>query len=262
MQNRIIGSNSINRSFRPEIGNQSGCSSSKGRSHNGLGLQISCSLHCCQSHSAGHSALTTHIAVMGIILIIQVRLCGLCNLHHHLQCFQRIFTSCSLTGKHNSICTVVNSIGNVCHLCSCRTWIANHGIQHLGSSNNRNIVLIALADDHFLDIRNLTRRNLHTKITSGNHNTICSLDDLINIFNAFGILDFGNDSNIMSAIFIQKLTDFFNRFCITDKRSCNIVKLLCNSKQNIIFILLCNSRKLHIHIRNIDSFALSKLAAV
>ena len=66
MQNRIIGSDSINRSFRSEIGNQSGCSSSKGRSHNGLGLQISCSLHCCQSHSAGHSALTTHIAVMGI----------------------------------------------------------------------------------------------------------------------------------------------------------------------------------------------------
>ena len=134
-------------------------------------------------------------------IIVQMFLCRLYNLNHHLECFQRVFPLCCLSGKHNCICSVVYRIGNIRHFCSCRTRITHHRIQHLCCSNNSLKVVITFLDDHFLEMWHFLCRDLYTKISTCHHDTISRTDNLINILNTFCVLYLCNDWNIRSAEF-------------------------------------------------------------
>ena len=200
--------------------------------------------------------------MVNIFFIVHILLCILSNLIHHLQGFNGIFACRSLSGKHNCICTVINSICHICYFCSCRTWITDHRIQHLCSCDNRHITLIAFFYDHLLDVRYFLSRDLYAQISSGYHDTVRSFNDFINIFHTFSILNFGNDRNMLCVIFLKNFTDFFNAFGAPDKRGCDKVNVLLDTEQNIVNILFRNSRKFHFYIRHIYTFPLSKLSAV
>ena len=111
-------------------------------------------------------------------------------------------------------------------------------------------------------MRNAVCRNLYTKISSGNHNSVCLFDDLINIFNTFCILNLCNNSNLLSAILIQKCSNLTDDICGTDKRGRNKIKSLLNSKQNVLSVFLCNTRKLYFYIRHIHAFSFAKFSSV
>ena len=143
-----------------------------------------------------------------ILLIINGCLRTLCDLRHHLNSLYRIFTCRTFAGQHDSTCTIVDCICNVCCLRTCRARVLNHGIEHLCRRDNLLARHIYLIDDHLLDDRNFLTRNLHTHISTGNHDSIRYIDDIIDMIHALRILDFGNDVNIISAVGIQQLTDF------------------------------------------------------
>ena len=191
-----------------------------------------------------------------------MRLCHLCNLCHHLKGINRIFTSCCLTGKHDRIGSIVDRIGNVRYLRTCRTRITDHGIQHLCCCDNRCIMFIAFTDDLFLDVRHLACRNLHAKISSGNHDTIRCFNDGINVLNTFCILNLRNNTDVLSTVIIQKFTDLTDHLCGTDERCRNEIKFLLDTKKDIVLILLCDTRKIYFYVRNIYAFFLSQLTTV
>ena len=111
-------------------------------------------------------------------------------------------------------------------------------------------------------MRHFMSGNLHTQVTSGYHDAVSRLNDLVNIFYTFCVLYFGNDINTVPAMFMKQFFDFFNCITMAHKGCSNKVNSLFNTEKNIFFILFRNCRKLHVNIRDIDSFSLSQFSAV
>ena len=123
------------------------------------------------------------------------------DLHHHLECLYRVFTLCCLPGKHDSIGSVIYRICHVGYLCTCRTRIPDHGIEHLCRRDNRFEVIITFLDNLFLNIWNFLCRNFHTHITSCHHDAVRTPDNFINIADSLRIFDLGNDRNVRCITF-------------------------------------------------------------
>ena len=183
-------------------------------------------------------------------------------MNHHLKRFQRIFPLRRLSWQHYRICSVIYSIGNICNFRSCRTRITHHRVQHLGCRNNCFKVHITFLNNHFLKIRNFFCRNFYSKISSRNHNPVCSTDNFINIFNSFCILYFCNNRNIWRTEFFKVCFYFKYTFCISHKRCSDKINSLLYSKTDIILIFFCDCRKSNRYIRHIYSLSLTEFSSV
>jgi hypothetical protein len=71
--------------------------------------------------------------------------------------------------------------------------MGSHRIEHLGRGDDGFAVLAAEADDLALNKRNLLRRDLIAQIAAGDHDAIGGLDDLFDLFDAFRVLDLGEN---------------------------------------------------------------------
>ena len=60
------------------------------------------------------------------------------------------------------------------------------------------------------------QRNFHAHVSSCDHDSVCRLDDRINIVHALLILNLGNNVDFISAVIIEELShlvDVFSRPC-------------------------------------------------
>ena len=194
--------------------------------------------------------------------IIQMLLRILHDMHHHAQRFHRILTLSRLTRKHYGIRPVIDRIRHIRHLGPGRTGIAHHGIQHLGCSDNRLVILITLLDNQLLQIRNLLCRNLHAQISPGNHDSIRTADNLINVLNPFRILNLCDNRDIRRLTFFEESPDFKDALRIAHKRRSDKINLLLRAKTDVLPVLLRNRREPHWDIGYIHPFPLAKLASI
>ena len=134
------------------------------------------------------------------LLVIYILLRSACDAHHRLESLYRELPGSCLTGKHDRTCAVINRIGNIRGLRSGRTRILHHGIKHLCCNDNLLACLVYLIDDHFLYDRYFLLWKLHTHVASGDHDRIGFTNDLIDIGNALGILNLGDNIDIGAAI--------------------------------------------------------------
>ena len=128
--------------------------------------------------------------------IVDILFCALCDTNHGLNSFQRVIAVCCLTGKHDTGCAIVDSVCNVGCLCTGRTGMLHHGIQHLCSSDNVLTSCSCQLDDSLLDDRNLFHRDLNTHIATGYHDTVGNFDDLFQVLNTLQALDLGDDLDL------------------------------------------------------------------
>ena len=160
--------------------------------------------------------LLVNLSILHRINVIERRLVLLsllCNARHGLNSLYRILTAGSFARKHQGICTVEDSVGNICNLGTCRTRILNHGVEHLCSYDYRLLSLHALGDDAALDTRDSLDRHLNTQITTGNHDTIAGFDDLIDVIYTLLVLNLGDDldvavmsiENILYSLYISSI---------------------------------------------------------
>ena len=61
-------------------------------------------------------------------------------------------------------------------------------------------MLVALGNDPFLNVGNLVSRDLYSEVASGHHNAVGLLQDRIDVFHTFRILDLGNDLHVLAAV--------------------------------------------------------------
>src|SRR5699024_11429788 len=111
---------------------------------------------------------------------------------------------------------------------------------------------ISPADDFLLNMGNLPGRNLHSQVASGHHDPVGLLDDPVDIVYAFLTLYLGDDINMIPAVCLKQLTDFFDSLCVSHKRSRDKIHALLDSKQNILHILLRDIGKADAGIRYVD----------
>ena len=109
---------------------------------------------------------------------------------------------------------------------------------------------------------NLTGGDFHTQISSGHHDPVCCLDDLINVLHAFSIFYLGDDPDIGCIVFRKDLADLPDHLGIADERGRDKIKLLVDTKYDVFFILLGNTRKLQLNIGDIHTFSLAQFPSV
>ena len=126
--------------------------------------------------------------------LVLFRLFG--NACHSLNSLYRILTAGCFARKHQGVCTVEDSVGNICNLGTCRTRILDHGVEHLCSHDYRFLSLHALGDDAALDTRDSLDRHLNTQVTTGNHNAIAGFDDLIDVIYTLLVLDLRDNLDV------------------------------------------------------------------
>ncbi|MNJ47151.1 hypothetical protein D3C77_422990 [compost metagenome] len=80
---------------------------------------------------------------------------------------------------------------------------------------------IAFIDHFFLHRRDIFDRNLHTQISPGHHNTVRSLDNVVEFPNAFIVLNFRNNLHMPGTPLLQKPPDFANVIPLAYKRYCD-----------------------------------------
>ena len=110
-------------------------------------------------------------------------------------------------------------------------------------------------------MRNFLCRNLHAHIAASYHDAVARLNDGINIFNSFFILDF-RDNLHGRTFFIQNLPDLADRIGIADKRSRHKIKACIHAETNVFLIFIGQCRKLDTYPRYIDTLLLAQLAAI
>ena len=147
---------------------------------------------------------------MNIFFIVYILLCIFCNLIHHLQRFNRIFSCRRLAGQHDRACPLIDRIGHIRRLCAGRPRVLHHGVQHLRGCDHLLARIVHLCDDLLLDHRHLFQRDLHSHIAAGDHDPVRRLDNAVNIVDALLVLYLRDDIDLLTAILAQELPDLFH----------------------------------------------------
>ena len=70
---------------------------------------------------------------------------------------KRVVSLCCLSGEHDAVGAIKDSVGHVRGLGSCRARLLHHRLEHLGGANHALTGLVALGND--LDVNRKTDSN-------------------------------------------------------------------------------------------------------
>ena len=110
-------------------------------------------------------------------------------------------------------------------------------------------------------MRNLLCRDFHAHVAAGHHDSVAFLQNGIQIFNSFCVLNF-SDNQHSGSVLLQNLLNFTDRPCIAHKGSRNVIKACLDSKQNILFILVRQSRQINFYVWYVNALFFTQLSAV
>ena len=113
--------------------------------------------------------------------IVKGWFCLYTNSSHYLHSNFWIGPSCTLTTKHHTVSAIKDSICYVSGFSASWPGRLDHGFKHLSSSDHRLAHKITLIYHHFLCQEDFLNWNLHSKITTSNHEWVSLTQDLIKI---------------------------------------------------------------------------------
>mmetsp|Transcript_36539 Transcript_36539/g.61553 ORF Transcript_36539/g.61553 Transcript_36539/m.61553 type:complete len:259 (+) Transcript_36539:67-843(+) len=156
------------RLHRPVLGDVSRCVAIGREHHNHRRFYLGCG-----EHSAGGEGLDgAHGRGVASQRLVQQRLAQrvvvdallrlLADAGHHLHRVHRVGPGCGLPGEHHAVRAVQDGVGHVRRLRARRPGGCDHGVQHLGGSDDGLSHHIAFPNHHLLDPEDLRQRNLHT----------------------------------------------------------------------------------------------------
>jgi hypothetical protein len=134
-------------------------------------------------------------------------------------------------------------------------------LEHLGSNNNRLPNLVALGDHHLLSKENLTCGDLDTEITTGHHDTVGLVQDLIKVFDTLLVLNLDDDLNV-GTLRAKYVTDILDILSTTDERGEDHVDAVLNTEAKIGLVLLRQSRKIDRGVGKVDTLVRGEGAVV
>lgn len=174
------------------------------------------------------------------------------GLMHHTNSLARVGTLGGLTGQHDTVRTVQDGVGNIGHLSPSGTGVVCHGLEHLSGTDDRLTLDVTLGDHHLLSDKDLGGGNLDAQVTTGNHDTVSLLEDLVKVVDTLLILNLGNDLDL-PALFAQDFTNVPNVASATDKRSKDHVDVVLDTELQVVPVLLGQSREVNVGLGQVDT---------
>ena len=221
------------------LGDEAGHVSGVGEHDNEVDVEIEGSVH-----GGGGEGLSgadwswgEHLDVIEGSLVVDASL-GFCGaLAHDGDGVDWVVTSSGLTREHDAISSIENSVGNIGSLGTGWARSLAHGFEHLRSSDDWLGCDVSLLDHPLLGDEDLLGWDLHTKITSGDHDTVGGSEDLIVVVESLLVLDLGDNLNV-SASWSENISDGLNILSLSDERGCDHVDALLDSEVNKVDLVL------------------------
>lgn len=188
-------------------------------------------------------------------------LCNQASLVHHGDGLLWIVTLGGFTGQHDTVSTVQDGVTNIADFSTSWTWVVGHGLEHLCGANDGLASDVALGDHHLLSDEDLGRWNFDTKISTGDHDTISLLEDLVEVVHTLLVLNLGNDLDVL-AILAENLADGGDVASTTDERSEDHVDSIFDTESQIVLVLLGESWQIDVGLGQVDTLTGGNLAVV
>lgn len=115
-----------------------------------------------------------------------------------------------------------------------------HGLQHLGGADGRLSGQRALGDHHLLGHKDLTGGDLDTQVTTGDHDTVSLLQDLVKVDDTLLVLDLDDDLDL-GTVGSEDLPDIDDVLGSSDERGKDHVDVVLDSELEILLVLLGKS---------------------
>jgi hypothetical protein len=201
------------------------------------------------------------------------------GLSHHGDGLDGVVALGGLSGKHDTIGTVEDGIGNVGNLSTGRSGVVltwgktrtvlvmdpsssihallgthSHRLQHLGGTDRRLAGDGALGDHHLLSHEDLGGRDLDTKITSSNHDTVSLPQDLVKVDDTLLVLNL-DDNLDPGAIWTENLSNLLDVVGGSDERSKDHVNTVLDTESKILLVLFRECGKIHSGLGEVDTLA-------
>ena len=227
-----------------------------GQDHDGTGIEFQTGAD--GSHGDGlDSGGGTRSKVAQLVEHLEVRdgdLSQQTGLVHHLDGLAGVRTLGGLTRQHDTIGTIQNGVGDIRHLSTSGTRVVRHGLEHLSGTDDGLTLDVTLGDHHLLGDEDLGGRDLDTKITTGNHDTVGLLKDLVEVVDTLLVLDLGNDLDLLSFL-TEDLTDVADVATTTDEGREDHVDVVLDTESEIGDILLGQSGKVDVGAGKVHTLA-------
>jgi hypothetical protein len=180
---------------------------------------------------------------------------------HHSHGLDRVVTLGSLTRQHDAVSSIENGVANVADFGTGGAGVVGHGLQHLGGTDGGLACNVALCDHHLLGDEDLAGRDLDTKVTTGNHDTVGLPEDLVKVVQTLLVLDLGNDLDVL-AILAEDLTDGRDIATMANEGGEDHVDAVLDTKAEIGLVLLGERGKIDVGLGKVDTLLGRNLAVV
>ena len=245
------------------LGEQTGGLAGGGQNDNGTGVQLQRGADGGHGHGlAGLGRARSQVAQLIEDLVVGDGDLGQqTGLVHHLDGLTGVVTLGGLTGQHDTVGTVENGVGNIGDLSTGGAGVICHGLEHLSGTDDGLALDVALGDHHLLGHEDLGGGDLDTEVTTGDHDTVGLLEDLVEVVDTLLVLDLGNDLDL-TAVLAENITDALDIAAATDERSEDHVDLVLNTEAQIGNILLGQSGEVYVGTGQVDTLAGGDVAVV
>lgn len=167
----------------------------------------------------------------------------------------------SLARQHNAVGTVSDGVSNVTDLGTSGTRVLDHGLEHLGSTDDRLAGQVAHGNKLLLGSEDLGGRDLNTEITTGNHDTVRLSKNLGEVVETLAVLNLGDDLNVL-ALLTKDLADVLDVLGTADEGGKNHVNIVLDTKLKVGLVLLGESGQIDIGVRQVDTLLGGDIAVV
>ena len=195
------------------------------------------------------------------ILVLEGFLDAASDAVHRGNSLDRVIAGSRLAGEHDGIRTIEDGVADIGDLSARRARVALHGVEHLRSDDDRLASLVALADDLFLDQRNVLGRNLNAEVTASDHDAVGDFENRIEVLDAFEVLDLRHDLHV-AIVLLDELADGQDVLRTLDKGSSDEIEVLLAAEDDVLRILLRDRRQAEGYARSSDALLRAHLAAV
>ena len=120
---------------------------------------------------------------------------------------------------------------------------------------------VALGNHHLLCEEDLRGRNLDTKVTTGDHDTVCLPQDLVKVGDTLFVLDFDDDLDV-GTVWAEDVTDIANILGATDEGREDHVAAVLDTEAEVGLVLLRESGAVDVGLREVDTLARGKSTVV
>ena len=116
--------------------------------------------------------------------------------------------------------------------------MVHHAVQHLGGGDDIFAAVVDALNNHLLDDRHVLQRDLNAHVAAGNHDAVRDAQDLVDVVDALGVFNLGDDLDGVAAVFLQNFPDLQDVLRAAGEGGGDEIKARLDAKLDVVAVLV------------------------